>query len=85
MGYAGELICLFGILCVHMWQRDIYVVKIAKVSHNSAQHFAFQPQTRGAKYLYDNFLKDFLKTSSSKIDNAVQKAKENVAERKKDE
>lgn len=33
------------------------------------------PQTRGAKFLYDNFLKDFLKTNESKIDAALKDAK----------
>ncbi|KAL3783504.1 hypothetical protein ACHAWO_009722 [Cyclotella atomus] len=50
--------------------------------------WAMLPQTRGAKYLYDNFLKDFLVKSSSKIDTAVQKAKdlkEKAVENKKDE
>ena len=36
------------------------------------------PQTRGAKFLYDSFLKDFLKKSSdqpSRIDTAMAEAK----------
>ena len=38
--------------------------------------WAFLPQTRGAKFLYDSFLKDFLKsTDESKIDAALNNAK----------
>ncbi|KAL7496268.1 hypothetical protein ACHAWX_000303 [Stephanocyclus meneghinianus] len=37
--------------------------------------WAMLPQTRGAKYLYDNFLKDILKTSESKIDAVLKDAK----------
>eukprot|EP01082_Thalassiosira_pseudonana_P015407 g14110.t1 g14110 contig9:1177312-1178307(-) len=37
--------------------------------------WAMLPQTRGAKFLYDNFLKDFLKTNESKIDAALKDAK----------
>ena len=33
------------------------------------------PQTRGAKFLYDSFLKDFLKSNESKIDAALKDAK----------
>ena len=33
------------------------------------------PQTRGAKFLYDSFLKDFLKSNESKIDAALNNAK----------
>mmetsp|Transcript_8759 Transcript_8759/g.17354 ORF Transcript_8759/g.17354 Transcript_8759/m.17354 type:complete len:193 (-) Transcript_8759:320-898(-) len=33
------------------------------------------PQTKGAKYLYENFLKDFLKQNESKIDEALKGAK----------
>ncbi|EED92461.1 hypothetical protein THAPSDRAFT_262530, partial [Thalassiosira pseudonana CCMP1335] len=36
--------------------------------------WAMLPQTRGAKFLYDNFLKDFLKTNESKIDAALKDA-----------
>lgn len=39
--------------------------------------FFFQqlPQTKGAKFLYDSFLKDFLKKNESKIDAALAEAK----------
>ena len=37
--------------------------------------WAMVPQTRGAKFLYDNFLKDFLKKNDSKIDAALNDAK----------
>ena len=33
------------------------------------------PQTRGALFLYNNFLKDFLKKNESRIDAAVAEAK----------
>jgi len=33
------------------------------------------PQTKGAKFLYDSFLKDFLKKNESKIDAALEDAK----------
>lgn len=33
------------------------------------------PQTKGAKFLYDSFLKDFLKVHESKIDAALDDAK----------
>lgn len=33
------------------------------------------PSTRGAKFLYDSFLKDFLKQNESKIDAALKDAK----------
>ena len=33
------------------------------------------PQTRGAKFLYDSFLKDFLLVTESKIDKAMNTAK----------
>ncbi|KAL7540334.1 hypothetical protein ACHAXR_010027 [Thalassiosira sp. AJA248-18] len=37
--------------------------------------WAMLPQTRGAKFLYDSFLKDFLKANESKIDAALNNAK----------
>mmetsp|Transcript_6362 Transcript_6362/g.10462 ORF Transcript_6362/g.10462 Transcript_6362/m.10462 type:complete len:194 (-) Transcript_6362:234-815(-) len=37
--------------------------------------WAMLPQTRGAKFLYDSFLKDFLKSNESKIDAALSNAK----------
>jgi len=37
--------------------------------------WAFLPQTRGAKFLYDSFLKDFLKKNESRIDAAMADAK----------
>lgn len=36
------------------------------------------PQTKGAKFLYDNFLKDFLKKNESRIDAAMADAKKNA-------
>ena len=43
--------------------------------------WAMLPQTRGAKFLYDSFLKDFLKKSSnpmSRIDTAMAEAKKSA-------
>jgi receptor expression-enhancing protein 5/6 len=37
------------------------------------------PQTRGAKFLYDSFLRDFLKKNESKIDAALNDAKRSAA------
>ena len=37
--------------------------------------WAMLPRTRGAKFLYDSFLKDFLKSNESKIDAALNNAK----------
>jgi len=37
------------------------------------------PQTRGAKFLYDNFLKDFLKSKESMIDRALRDAKSSTS------
>mmetsp|Transcript_16641 Transcript_16641/g.22800 ORF Transcript_16641/g.22800 Transcript_16641/m.22800 type:complete len:198 (-) Transcript_16641:343-936(-) len=37
--------------------------------------WAMLPQTKGAKFLYDSFLKDFLKKNESKIDKALNDAK----------
>ena len=37
--------------------------------------WAMLPQTRGAKFLYDSFLKDFLKSKESMIDKALKDAK----------
>jgi receptor expression-enhancing protein 5/6 len=42
--------------------------------------WAMLPQTKGAKFLYDSFLKDFLKTHESKIDQALADAKKNVGQ-----
>merc|ERR1712207_71959 len=41
--------------------------------------WAMLPQTRGAKYLYDSFLKDFLKKNESEIDAALHEAKKNAS------
>merc|ERR1719221_582933 len=41
--------------------------------------WAMLPQTRGAKYLYDSFLKDFLKKNESKIDKALSDAKKKAS------
>jgi receptor expression-enhancing protein 5/6 len=40
--------------------------------------WAMLPQTKGAKFLYDSFLKDFLKSNESKIDAALENAKKNA-------
>jgi receptor expression-enhancing protein 5/6 len=40
--------------------------------------WAMMPQTRGAKFLYDSFLKDFLKSKESTIDAAMRGAKASV-------
>merc|ERR1739845_296974 len=37
--------------------------------------WAMLPQTKGAKFLYDSVLKDFLKKNESKIDAAINDAK----------
>ena len=42
--------------------------------------WAMLPQTKGAKFLYDNFLKDFLKKNESKIDAAWNDAKKTTAQ-----
>jgi receptor expression-enhancing protein 5/6 len=41
--------------------------------------WAMLPQTRGAKFLYDSFLRDFLKKNESKIDAALNDAKRSAA------
>lgn len=41
--------------------------------------WAMVPQTRGAKFLYDSFLRDFLKKNESKIDAALNDAKRSAA------
>ena len=41
--------------------------------------WAMLPQTKGAKFLYDNFLKDFLKKNESRIDAAMADAKKNAS------
>eukprot|EP01083_Nonionella_stella_P096866 272344_1 len=51
------------------WIPFYYAFKIAFLM------WAMLPQTRGAKFLYDNFLKDFLKSNESKIDKALKDAK----------
>ena len=40
--------------------------------------WAMLPQTKGAKFLYDAFLKDFLKKNESRIDAALADAKKNA-------
>ncbi len=42
--------------------------------------WAMLPQTRGAKFLYDSFLKDFLKSRESAIDAAMRDARNAVSE-----
>ena len=37
------------------------------------------PQTRGAQFLYDSFLKDFLRSHEAKIDSALNKAKRSAS------
>ena len=51
------------------WIPFYYAFKIAFL------FWAMAPQTRGAKFLYDSFLKDFLKSNESKIDAALKDAK----------
>merc|ERR1711971_367935 len=41
--------------------------------------WAMLPQTKGAKFLYDSFLKDFLKKNESKIDAALNDAKRSAS------
>lgn len=41
--------------------------------------WAFLPQTRGAKFLYDSFLKDLLKKNESRIDAAMADAKKQAS------
>merc|ERR1712087_1021403 len=41
--------------------------------------WAMLPQTKGAKFLYDSFLKDFLKKNESKIDAALNDAKKSAS------
>lgn len=40
--------------------------------------WAMLPQTKGAKFLYDTFLKDFLKKNEKNIDKAIENAKKSV-------
>lgn len=41
--------------------------------------WAMLPQTKGAKFLYDSFLKDFLKSNESRIDAALKEAKRSAS------
>ena len=41
--------------------------------------WAFLPQTRGAQFLYNSFLRDFLKKNESRIDAAVENAKKHTS------
>merc|ERR1712150_213227 len=41
--------------------------------------WAMLPQTNGAKFLYDSFLKDFLKKNESSIDAALDEAKRSMS------
>merc|ERR1712183_49315 len=41
--------------------------------------WAMLPQTKGAKFLYDSVLKDFLKKNESKIDAAINDAKRSAS------
>merc|ERR1712154_303623 len=41
--------------------------------------WAMLPQTKGARFLYDSFLKDFLKKNESKIDAALNDAKQSAS------
>merc|ERR1711957_446165 len=40
--------------------------------------WAMLPQTKGAKFLYDTFLKDFLKNNESRVDSAFENVKNSV-------
>jgi len=51
------------------WIPFYYAFKIAFLL------WAMMPQTRGAKFIYDSFLKDFLKSNETKIDAALKNAK----------
>jgi len=51
------------------WIPFYYAFKIAFLL------WAMLPQTRGAKFLYDSFLKDFLRSNESRIDAALRDAK----------
>ena len=51
------------------WIPFYYAFKIAFLL------WAMLPQTRGAKFLYDSFLKDFLKSKESMMDRALRDAK----------
>lgn len=54
------------------WIPFYYAFKVAFLM------WAMLPQTRGAKFLYDSFLKDFLKANESKIDGALKDAKKSA-------
>jgi receptor expression-enhancing protein 5/6 len=54
------------------WIPFYYAFKIAFLL------WAMLPQTRGAKLLYDNFLRDFLKKNESRIDAAFADAKKSA-------
>lgn len=55
------------------WIPFYYAFKIAFLL------WAMLPQTRGAKLLYDNFLRDFLKKNESRIDAAFADAKKSAS------
>jgi receptor expression-enhancing protein 5/6 len=54
------------------WIPFYYAFKLAFLA------WAMLPQTRGAKLLYDNFLRDFLKKNESRIDAAFADAKKSA-------
>ena len=55
------------------WIPFYYAFKIAFLL------WAMLPQTRGAKFLYDSFLKDFLKSKESMMDRALRDAKKTTS------
>jgi receptor expression-enhancing protein 5/6 len=66
--------CFFSIIEIFAdillyWIPFYYAFKLAFLL------WAMLPQTKGAKFLYDSFLKDFLKVHESKIDAALDDAK----------
>jgi receptor expression-enhancing protein 5/6 len=66
--------CIFSMIEVFTdfllyWIPFYYAFKLAFLL------WAMLPQTKGAKFLYDSFLKDFLKKNESKIDAALNDAK----------
>lgn len=63
-----SIIEIFADILLH-WIPFYYAFKLAFLL------WAMLPQTKGAKFLYDSFLKDFLKVHESKIDAALNDAK----------
>lgn len=66
-----SIICVFEPILVY-WIPFYFAFKLAFLL------WCMLPQTKGAKFLYDKFLKDFLKKNESKIDAALEDAKKNA-------